>query len=279
MTRLFKLPSLMLTLLVLVSGLATTQTAWSDTAALASILKRGELVLGTSANMPPMTQKNDEDKVIGFDIDMARLMANGMGVKLQIKVMAFDKLLPALEKGDVDIVISNLTINPERNLRVAFVGPYMTSGKCIITKEEGLAKAEEAEDLNTSKTRLAALKGSTSAEFVKVLLPEATLKLVGNHDAAVKMINDDKVGGLLTDYPVCLSILQRFPDAGFVSLFSLLTYEPIGIALPGSDPLFINWIENFLKRLEGIGILDELGVRWFGATIVSTQGEAATQGE
>ncbi|MGD2055982.1 MAG: transporter substrate-binding domain-containing protein [Gammaproteobacteria bacterium] len=271
MIRSCKFPSLLFVLLVFATGFTVMQNAWSDTAAtaLSRIQQRGELILGTSGNMPPMTQVREDGKVVGFDIDVARLMANGMGVKLKIKTLPFEDLLPALAKGDVDVVISNVTMNPERNLRVAFVGPYMTSGKCVITKKKDLAKAEEAEDLNTPKTRLAALKGSTSAEFVKMLLPEATLTLVDNYDSAVRMINDDRIGGLLTDYPICLSMLQRYPDAGFVSLFSLLSYEPIGIAIPGTDPLYINWTENFLKRLEGVGLLDELGTRWFGKALSS----------
>jgi polar amino acid transport system substrate-binding protein len=261
------------TLLLLAAGLLTSPAALSGASTLADIKKSGELVLGTSANMPPMTGKNKDGKVIGFDIDMARLMAEGMGVDLKIKTMAFGELLPALEKGEVDVVISNITINPERNMRVAFVGPYMTSGKCVVTKKEGIAKAEAAENLNSPDIRLAALKGSTSEKFIKLLLPKVTLTLVDDHDSAVGLINEDKTGGLLTDYPICLSMLQRYPDAGFVSLFSLLTYEPIGIALPGKDPLYINWMENFLKRLEGVGVLDELGKRWFGEAIVSTTGE------
>jgi ABC-type amino acid transport substrate-binding protein len=266
MTRLFKHPLRLLALLVVSVAGTAVQTAYADTntSALSRIKDKGELVLGTSGNMPSMTFKRDDGKVVGFDIDLARFMASGMDVKLNIKTMPFDKLLPALEKGDVDMVISNVTINPERNMSVAFVGPYMTSGKCIITKREGLARAEEATDLNTSKTRLAALKGSTSAEFVKVLLPEAKLKLVDNFDAALAMVNDDKVGGLMTDYPICLSTLKDNPDAGYVTVFSLLSYEPIGVALPGDDALFINWTENFLKRAEGVGLLEELSLRWFG---------------
>jgi ABC-type amino acid transport substrate-binding protein len=205
-----------------------------------------------------------DGKVVGFDIDLARLMASGMGVKLKIETMAFDKLLPALEKGDVDVVISNVTINPERNMRVAFVGPYMTSGKCIVAKKDALARAEAAEDLNTSSTRLATLAGSTSAAFAKALLPKASLTLVDDYEKAVTMVNSDTIGGLLTDYPICLSILKSHPNAGFVSLFSLLTYEPVGIALRGSDPLYINWTENFLTRVQGMGLLDELSMRWFG---------------
>jgi len=258
-----RIVSLIAVLLVFSFSMAGVQLANADSSVLADIEKSGKLVLGTSGNMPSMSETRD-GKVVGFDIDLARLMASGMGVKLKIETMAFDKLLPALEKGDVDVVISNVTINPERNMRVAFVGPYMTSGKCIVTKKDTLARAEEATDLNTSSTRLAALEGSTSAAFAKALLPKASLTLVGDYEKAVTMVNSDTIGGLITDYPICLSILKSHPDAGFISLFSLLTYEPVGIALAGNDPLYINWTENFLTRVEGMGLLEELSLRWFG---------------
>lgn len=255
-----------ITLCILFTGLAVTQAATAGQA-LARIQDKGELVLGTSGNMPPMSQKLEDGKVVGFDVDLARLMASGMGVGLTIKTMPFNELLPALQKGDVDVVLSNVTINPQRNLKVAFVGPYMTSGKCIVTKEESLARASEAENLNVPETRLAALSGSTSAEFIKVLLPKATLTLVEDFDGGVRMVNDGKVGGLLTDYPICLAMEKKYPDAGFVSVFSLLSYEPIGIAIPADDSLFLNWTENFLVRVEGTGLLEELAVRWFGRPI------------
>jgi ABC-type amino acid transport substrate-binding protein len=266
MTRFSGFSSRIVTLCILVFGLAITQPATAGQA-LSRILERGELILGTSGNMLSMSQKQEDGKVVGFDIDLARLMASGMGVKLNIKTMSFDELLPALEKGDVDVVISNVTMNTQRNLKVAFVGPYMTSGKCVITKEERLAKASEAENLNVPETRLAALNGSTSAEFVKVLLPEATMTLVEDFEGGVRMVNDGKVGGLLTDYPICLAMQKKYPDAGFVSVFSLLSFEPIGIAIPGDDSLYLNWTENFLLRVKGTGFLEELGVRWFGRAI------------
>lgn len=266
MTRISRFSARIVTLCVLICGLAMVQTSAAGPA-LSRIQEKGELVLGTSGNMPPMSQKLDDGRVVGFDVDMARLMASGMDVKLNIKTMSFSELLPALQNGDVDVVISNVTMNPERNMNVAFVGPYMTSGKCVIAKEERLARATESENLNVPETQLAALRGSTSAEFLKVLLPNATLTLVDDYDGGVKMINDGKVGGILTDYPICLSMLKKYPDAGFVSLFSLLSYEPIGIAIPGNDPLYINWTENFLQRVEGTGLLEELAVRWFGRSI------------
>ena len=258
--------SRIVTLCILVFCLAIVQTATAGQV-LSRIQERSELVLGTSGNMPPMSQKLEDGNVVGFDIDLARLMASGMGVKLRIKTLPFDELLPALEKGEVDVVISNVTMNPQRNLKVAFVGPYMTSGKCVITKEERLAKASDAENLNVPETRLAALNGSTSAEFVKVLLSKATLTLVDDFESGVRMVNDGKVGGLLTDYPICLAMQKKYPEAGFVSVFSLLSYEPIGIAIPGDDSLYLNWTENFLLRVEGTGLLEELAMRWFGRPI------------
>ena len=263
MTRILPLFSLLATLLIL-TACNSTQTRNGDAPVLSLIVQRGELILGTSANMTPMTYRRDDGKVVGLDIDIARLMAKSMEAKLTIKTLPFDELLSALHRGDVDVVISNMTITTRRNLQAAFVGPYMTSGKCIITKQENLARAELADDLNTPETRMVVMAGSTSEDFVKTLLPRATVTTTGELESGVKMVIDGEVGGLLTDYPICLSILKDHPDAGFISLFSLLTYEPIGIALPANDPLFVNWTENFLARLEGTGILEEIGRRWFG---------------
>jgi polar amino acid transport system substrate-binding protein len=227
------------------------------------VLERGRLILGTSGNMPSMSFFDDNGKVTGFDVDLARLMANVMDVKLEIRVLEFKDLLTALENGDVDVVISNMTITPKRNLRVAFVGPYMTSGKCVVTKDASLASGDEAADLNTPQTTLAVLEGSTSAEFARELLPEATLVEVGDYDEAAQLVRDDKASGLLTDYPICLGTLKANKDAGFVSVFSLLTYEPIGIALPPGDAQFINFTENLLERLDKTKAFDELSAFWF----------------
>jgi len=61
-----------------------------------------------------------------------------------------------------------------------------------------------------------------------------------------------------------MATLKENPDAGFVTLFSLLTYEPIGIALPANDAQFINWTQNFLNRLDATDTLDGLSKSWFG---------------
>jgi polar amino acid transport system substrate-binding protein len=231
---------------------------------LTRIQESGKLVVGTSGTMPLMSEKLMTGEVTGFDVDMAKALAETMGVKLELKPMPFDQLVPALESGKVDVVISNMTMTVERNMRVAFAGPYFVSGKCLVTKEQDIAKADEPDDLKETDTSIAVVKDTTSENFVKELLPQTQRVAVDNVDKGINMVSKGEVNAFLTDFPICLSVMKRFPDSGFHSVVSLLTYEPIGIALPANDPLLLNLAENFIERAEQVGLLQGLGVKWFG---------------
>ena len=230
---------------------------------LARIVERGEFVVGTTGNMPPLNMTAKDGEVIGYEIDMVRMMADALGVKLKVKTMEFYELLPALELNSVDIVISGMTITPVRNLRFAFVGPYLHSGKAILAKSETIAGVSDATEVNSPSTRVAALKGSTSQEFIETVIPKAQLTATEDYDEAIRLVLEDKVDALIADYPICIVALLRYPDAGLVSTFTALTYEPYGIAMPPDDPHFMNWVENFLASMEGSGDVEYLQDKWF----------------
>lgn len=228
-----------------------------------SIVKNGELVLGTSGNMTPMTRSIDSEEIaVGFDIDLARAMAKSMDVKLVIKVMPLDKLVNAVKNGEVDIVISNMTITPKRNMDVAFVGPYITSGKCLVTKQPDLAAANKKE-LNDSHKKIAVTKGSTSEEFVKVVTPDVEAVTVNTQEEAIMLVREGKVAALLSEYPVCKAVIDNNPDDKFISVFSSLTYDPIGVAIAPQNTHLINFTENFLVRADKVGLLKVLAHKWF----------------
>jgi len=228
------------------------------------IQKSGKLVVATSGNMPLMSEKLMTGELVGFDIDMAKAMAETMGVKLELKSMPFDQLIPALEQGTADVVLSNMTMTMDRNMRVAFAGPYFVSGKCLITKEQEIAQADEPEDLKEADAKIAVVRGTTSEIFVKELLPLARRLPVENVDKGTNMVAKGEANAFLTDFPICLSVMKRYPDSGFQSVVSLLTYEPIGIALPANDPLLMNLARNFIDRAENVGLIKGLAVKWFG---------------
>jgi len=227
------------------------------------ILQRGELVVGTSGEQPPLTAKTKGGKIIGLDADLARYMADAMGVGLRFEAMPFPELLPALEAGKVDMVLSGLTITPKRNLKVAFVGPYYISGKGILTKMQTVASLQEASGMNTPDFTLAALKGSTSQLFAEKVIPRAKLVTPNSLDEAVDLVIQGKVDALVADYPVCAVSAFRYPGKGLAAGEVRFTVEPLGIALPANDPLLVNWVENFLKLLQGTGGLANLEERWF----------------
>lgn len=228
-----------------------------------SISKKGELVVGTAGSMPPLNMTTKEGKIIGFEADLAALIASGMGVKLRLEAMPFSDLLPALEAGKVDMVLSGMTITPRRNLKVAFVGPYLISGKAFLTKIEKIASATDTSELNNPDTSLVALKGSTSQRFVEGIIPKARLVTAGDYDEAVDMVIQDKVDALVADYPICVVSVLRYPDQGLLSIVAPLTYEPIGIAMPANDALLVNWVNNFINTLKGSGGLMILNDLWF----------------
>jgi polar amino acid transport system substrate-binding protein len=231
---------------------------------LSRIQKSGKLVVGTSGSMPLMSEKLMTGELVGFDIDMAKALAETMGVKVEFKTMPFDQLIPSLEQGKVDVVMSNMTMTIERNMRVAFAGPYFVSGKCLVTKEQEMAKADDPEDLKESDAKIAVVGGTTSEAFVKELMPKIQRVAVDSVDKGTNMVAKGEVNAFLTDFPICLSVMKRFPDSGFQSVVSALTYEPIGMALPANDPLFINLASNFIDRAENVGLITGLGIKWFG---------------
>jgi polar amino acid transport system substrate-binding protein len=227
------------------------------------IQERGELVVGTAGSMPPFNMVTREGELIGLDIDLARSIAEGMGVRIKFQTMPFSELLPALAAGKVDMIISSMTMTPKRNLKVAFVGPYFISGKGFLTKTETIANAGEAVEVNSPDVKMAALEGSTSEDFVKNVLNKTQLITVKDYEEGVIKVLDGEAHAMVADYPVCLVSIARYPDEGLLSVVAPLSYEPLGIAVPASDPHLVNWLGNFLEILEGSDTLEELRDRWF----------------
>ncbi len=263
-----KLTIVTIALLLFLIGCAQTNSntanasAASATPVVDRIQQRGMLTVGMTGTMPPLNMTSKEGELMGYEVDLARAMAKAMGVKAQLKTMLFAELLPALEAGKIDMIISNMTITPGRNMKVAFVGPYFVSGKAFMTKKKTIALADEADDIDAKNTKLVALKGSTSQAFVETALPEAQLITAKDYDEAVKMVLEDKVHAMVADYPIAVVSVYRYPEQGLLSVVTTLTYEPIGIAVPAGDPLLVNWVENFLGIAESTGLLDELKRRW-----------------
>jgi len=246
--------ALLLTLTFAVAGTAGT--------VMDRIQKKGELVVGITGSQPPLNTTTKDGKIIGFDADIAKMIAETMKVKIKFATMPFSKLLPALEAGQVDMVISGMTMTPERNLKVAYVGPYYISGKGVLTKTQNIASLQDPSGLNKTEFKVAALKNSTSQMFVEKAIPNATLVTTKSYKKAIDLLFKNKIDALIADYPFCAFSAFRYRDKGLIAGQASLTFEPLGIAMQ-EDTLLINWAQNFIGILEGSGILKKLIKRWF----------------
>ena len=225
------------------------------------ILKAGELVIGTSGAQPPMTAITKKGEIIGLDADIARAMAAAFGVKVKFKILPFAELLPALEAGQVDMILSSMTVTPTRNRKVIFVGPYLVSGKGILTLSNLLAELQQASGLNAPEVSIAALKNSTSQDYIEALMPKARRTPVDSYEQAIDLLLKKKVDVVVADYPFCALTAYRHQDKGLLAGKAPLSFEPIGIAMP-EDTLLVNWVQNFLILLQGNGTLKEMQKKW-----------------
>ena len=227
------------------------------------ITSRGELRVGISGDMPPMNLLTKEDKVIGMDVDLATMIADAMGARLSVQRIDFNSLLPALESGRIDMIVSNMTMTPDRNLKAAFVGPYLTSGKAFLTKRSSIAQAKGLPDVNSPQYTFVALKGSTSEAVIVRGAPQAKHLTAATQNDAIQMVVDGRADAMIADFPICVVAVYRNPAAGLVSVVTPITYEPIGIAVPKGDPHLLNWLGNFLQGLEKAGYMQDLKQKWF----------------
>jgi polar amino acid transport system substrate-binding protein len=227
------------------------------------ILDSGELRVGLSGNQPPLNMTNKSGEIIGLEVDLIKTLAESMGLTARFVVKPFADLIPAIERGEVDVVISGMTITPERNARVAFAGPYFISGKSVLTRSKAIASADSAASLNTAGHRYSVLASSTSETFVRNVLPNATSVPAMDYDAAVQMVLDGEVEAMIADFPICQLSVLRHPEADLSTLMTPFTIEPLGIALPAEDPLLVNLIQNYLNTLENTGLLMQFKAKWF----------------
>ena len=227
------------------------------------ILKSGELRVGTSGNQPPFTMKSKEGQLMGYEVELAKLLTDALDLKLRFVEKTFSELIPALEKGEIDIIMSGMTMTPERNLKCSFVGPYIVSGKSILAKSKRIYDLDEMGEINRPTIKVAALRGSTSQNFVEKLAPDVEFIPTSDYETAIKMVLEDKVDIMVADYPVCVLSILRHPDAGLATLEAPLTIEPIGIALPPDAFQLHNLVENYINALQIGGVLENLEAKWF----------------
>lgn len=162
-----------LLVLVLALGLAGCSNAGSQTSedagpkTIERIQEKGKIVLGTSADYPPfewISYENGEEYV-GVDIEIAKKIAEDLGVDLEIKNMAYEGLIASLAVGDVDIVIAGMAATDDKKVQVDFSDSYFQGGQVLLVLEENKDKYASFADLEGAK--IGTQLGSTQQDLAE----------------------------------------------------------------------------------------------------------------
>ncbi|MCK5881191.1 MAG: transporter substrate-binding domain-containing protein [Sinobacterium sp.] len=228
-----------------------------------TIVDNGYMRVGVSGNQPPFVMHGAAGELMGFDIDLARSLAAAMNIDVQFVEMPFNELLTALDKRKIDAVISGLDITLERSSRALFAGPYALSGKSVLTKKSSIERFSNINDLNSSTVKALALEGSTSAEFVKTIMPKAQLITIKDYSDGINLLKNDEADFMIADMAVCALSVILNPAANLATTPKPLSLQPVGIAVNHKHIGLHNLMSNYLKSYEALGFTEQLRKKWF----------------
>ena len=214
------------------------------------------LRVGMDLSYPPFEMINDRGEPDGISVAMAHALSEHLHRPLQIENIPFAGLLPSLQTGKIDLIISSMTDTPERRKSIAFSGPYLTIGLGALV-QQGTAIAS-IPDLNQPGIKVAVRQGTTGQLWAQQHLKQATLVVFDQEAAAVLEVIQKKVAAFLYDE---MSIWKHHHEHPLETraLLSSLQEESWAIGLRLSDIELRDNVNQFLKHFREDKGFDRLG--------------------
>jgi polar amino acid transport system substrate-binding protein len=229
---------------------------------LQQVLNQGTLRVGVAV-ASPWTMRVGAGELAGFEIDVANRLAADMGVAADIIVLAWDRLIPALESGEIDLIAAGLAITPERALHVNFSQPYADGGISIATRLASTAAVETIEHLNSARFRAAAVEGTAAAALARRLLPAAELILLPDVERASAALVNGEVDVYLEELPVPTFLALEHPTRIDVPVTRPLLTAPAGFAINKGDPDFLAFLNAWVTARRADTWLPSTHAYWF----------------
>lgn len=233
-----------------------------DSPTLRKVKARGELRVGLEAGYMPFEMLDKGGQLIGFDVDLARLMARKLGVKLTLVNQAWDGIIPALLTDKFDVLMGGMTITEERARRVDFCDPYLSIGQTVLLAKKHEGKITEHRQLNDPKYLVLSKLGTTGEIATRKTFPKATIRTFELEADASIEVRNGRADAFVYDLPYNAVIAMQ--NAGtLVHLKEPFTREDLGWAVRKNDPALRAWLNEFLAGLKADGTYQALYRKWF----------------
>jgi polar amino acid transport system substrate-binding protein len=256
MNRFKKVAALVLGLFLIV-GRGTPPANAAD--ALQDIQSRGTLKVGMLVDFPPYGLMNPQNQPDGYDADVAKLLAQDMGIKLQLVPVTGPNRIPYLLSGQVDVLVASLGITPERAKSVDFSEPYAAITIGVYGKDD--VNVAKPEDL-AGKTIAVARASTQDTAVTKAAPSSATIRRFDSDAAALQALISGQVP-LVGCSNVCYLTIQKLAPGKYNKKFELSS-QVQGIAVKPGEQTLLARVNQFIDKIKANGELDKVNQKWLG---------------
>lgn len=219
-----------------------------------------EVIVGCNAEFPPFEFTDDDNNIVGYDIDVMNAVGKAGGFEVSIQNQAFDTLIEGLESGKLDAVISGMTITDARKQKIDFSEPYYDAAQVIVVLED--TKGIETIDDIKGK-RIGVQLGTTGAGMAENAMgaENPDLKQFRKYSEVFTDLKLGRIDAIIVDLPVAQSFLKKMPGLRISS--ASMSEEQYGIAVKKGNTELLTKINAGLANIRASGEFDAITEKWF----------------
>lgn len=233
-----------------------------------AIRQRGVLRVGIST-FTPWAMHNKDGELIGFEVDVARQLADDLGVELQLVETSWSNIISDLLDGDYDIIASGLSITLERALLVEFSSAYRVSEMQLLASKSKVAGLSSKNDFNSAAMTIGARPGTTAFVAASRAFPEAELKPFDDDAALYDAVRNGEVAAVVASSPRPMIEAQRAPEQVYLPLIDEAgTHESLGntaeaFAVRKGNQTLLNFLNIWILSRSMDSFLSDKDRYWF----------------
>ena len=228
-----------------------------------------DLRVGVAPTYPPVIFER-EGEIIGIEADLARLIGDSLGRRIVYERYAFPELLDALERGEVDVVMSGLSITPARTERVRFTEPYLTVGQLTLIRSKDIGRFGRIHLIRRPGSRVGYQRGTTGEAFVAGQLGRATSFGFDDVESGIRSLRAGRIDYFIHDAPTIWRLAGDPDHRDLHGLYHPLTEEHLAWAVRADDTQLRMLLDTTLKHWKRQGMIEPIVDRWIPVRI--TQG-------
>lgn len=231
---------------------------------LADILSKGVVRVVVFADVPPFSSTNVKRELEGFDVDLAKMVADALGVKLELVPATAANRIPYLLTDKADMNIAAMSVTAERARQVMYSAPYADTALAVYGAKS--AKVKSAADIGKLKTSVA--KGTTEDVVLSTVNPKGNVMRMEDNASAVQAYLSGQSQLLAANSVVVVDLAKKNPAKEFDFKFALRR-APAHVTVKMGEHDLLRWLNTFIFQSTLNGELNNLHVKWLGGPMTA----------